>query len=272
MGRNKIEIMKTTDEIYNEIIAEKESGSYSELDELNSTSKVAIWRLWVWIFSFFSKTLWELFEDLKNWIKDYFARKQVGTLLWWIDQVKAFQYGDELQFIDGIWQYIAVDETKQIVKQVALGYERGLLVFKVAKENSGNLEPLTSDEQQALLAYLNKIKMPGQFLDVYSGNADKVKLHYKVYYNAEIPQTDLQTAIEQAINDYIANIVFNGLFVITEVTDILQAIDGVENPVYIDGQYSNDNQPQWQELGDYYRALSGYFELDSINIDFIANV
>ena len=59
---------------------------------------------------------------------------------------------------------------------------------------------------------------------------------------------------------------------ITEVTDILQAIDGVENPVYIDGQYSNDNQPQWQELGDYCRALSGYFELDSINIDFIANV
>ncbi len=70
----------TTQEIYNNIIAEKESGKYEALDELNSISKAAIWRLWIFVFAYFSKSLQDLFEHFKQYIEDIFAKNQEGTL------------------------------------------------------------------------------------------------------------------------------------------------------------------------------------------------
>jgi len=87
-----------------------------------------------------------LFEDLKAWVKDYFAKHQPGTLAWWLDQVKNWQYGDELIFTDGVWKYETIDENKRIVKQVAVEPQGKLLVFKVAKESDTGLIPLAAEE------------------------------------------------------------------------------------------------------------------------------
>ena len=96
--------MATTQEINDSIIAEKESGNYPELDVLDSTSKVAIWRLWVWIFSFASKAVLELFESFKTHTEDVFAKNQQGTILWWNMTIREWQFGDALEFIDGLYQ------------------------------------------------------------------------------------------------------------------------------------------------------------------------
>ena len=262
--------MKTTEQIFNEILAEKQN--YPELDQLNSTSKVSIWRLWIWIFAFFSKTLWELFEDLKNWVKDYFAKHQAGSLQWWIDQIKAFQYGDQLTFIDGVWKYENIDTEKQIVKQAAIEPMGKILLIKVAKEVNGQLTPLSEDEKQALEGYLNKIKFPGQFIQVISENPDQLKINLRIYYNPEIPQAILRQQIEKAINDYLSNIVFNGKFVGTELIDRLQQINGVVNPILLQSYYSTYNFPYWQPMGDYMYSAAGWFELNELNIEFVPNV
>lgn len=264
--------MKTTEEIYNEIIAEKESGNYPELEELNSTSKVSVWRLWVWIFSFASRTVLQLFEDLKEWMQDYFERKQVGTLRWWIDTVKAFQYGDSLQYINGVWKYAVENTSKQIVKQVALELKQKILLFKVAKIENEKLAPLAEEEQAALKHYVNQVKLAGQFIDLVSISADRVKFQLRVYYNAQYSQSIVQQKIEEAINDYLSNIVFNGELIITQLIDQLQKIEGVYNPVYVAGYYSNVNYVDWQLLSDNYKALSGYFELENVEIEFVPYV
>ncbi|MCF6184353.1 MAG: hypothetical protein L3J56_06950 [Bacteroidales bacterium] len=265
----------TTEEIYNEIIDEKESGQYPELDELNSTSKVAVWRLMIWIFSFFSKTIHELFESFKKYIEEVFAKNQHGTLLWWIEQIKAFQYGDILEFIDGVFKYAVIDETKQIVKRVALETLNFVLVFKVATEDSnGNLIPLDTAQKTALHSYINKVKFPGTYTQVISENADDLKINLRIYYNAEVTEAELNTFIEEAVNEYIKNIVFNGNFSITELTDKLQTVKGVVNPVVKSayGKAHSQDVADYLLIDDYYKAASGYFNIDQINIEYIPYV
>ena len=165
----------TTEDIYNEIIAVKESGDYPELDELNSTSRVSIWRLWVFIFAFFSKTLQELFVSFQAYIEEFFAKNQHGTLLWWLVQIEHWQYGDALEFISGVWKYPVLDTGKQIVAQSALEVLGSVLIFKVAKDDgSGNLTALSAIEQTELLAYINQVKFPGTLVSLVSLLADDI--------------------------------------------------------------------------------------------------
>ena len=224
--------MPTTEEIYDSIIAEKESGNYPELDALDSTSKVAIWRLWAWIAAFASKSVHELFESLKSFLADLFAKSQVGTIEWWTENVKKWQSGDFLEFLDGIWKYAIVDELKYVVTQVALENLGGVLLFKVAKDDSGSLTALDAPEQTALLAYINKIKLPGTNTSVISFLGDDLKLNYKIYYDAQLSEQDIRDKVLLSAQNYLSNIVFNGKFQHTELTDEFQKIEGVKFPIF----------------------------------------
>ncbi len=257
----------TTQEIYNKIISEKKK--YTELSELNSDSKTAVWRIWCWIFAFFSKTMWELFEDLKSWIIDFYDKQQIGTLAWWDSEIRKFQYNSILEYIDGRFRYRTIDKKKQIIKQVAIKGSYASLLFKVAKyDKNNNLTALTEAEQESLLGYINQIKLPGLVCEVYSGSADKLTLNYKIYYNVSYSTAKLQKNIEKAIVGYLDNTVFNGKISPTFLTDAIQKVDGVANPIFVSGSIENDNTTV--ELGDQYTALSGYYKLKKINIEFIA--
>lgn len=267
--------MATTQEINDSIIAEKESGNYPELDVLDSTSKVAIWRLWVWIFSFASKAVLELFESFKTHTEDVFAKNQQGTILWWNMTIREWQFGDALEFIDGLFQYALIDELKQIVSQVALETLDAVLVFKVAKDDgAGGLEPLTVPEADALQGYINQVKFPGTFTTVISIPADDLKLNYKIYYNAENVEATVITAIEEAVDLYLSTVVFNGKFQHTELTDQLQAVEGVEFPIFESGFAKPDASPEldYVEFTDNYTSSAGYFKIDELNLTMIPNV
>lgn len=267
--------MPTTNEIANNIIEVKESGQFPELDELNSTSKVAVWRLLIFIVAYVSKTMHELFDSFKRYIEEVFAKNQAGTLLWWIEQIRGFQFGDILQFQDGIFKYSVIDESKQIVKRVALETLSFVLLFKVATEDSnGNLIPLDQSQKDALQSYINKVKFPGTYTSVISENADNLKINLRIYRNAEVTKDELGTLISEATDMYLKNIVFNGKFSITELTDKLQTVIGIENPVVKDSYAKPAASPEadYQLINDYYEAASGYFAVAELNVEYIAYV
>jgi hypothetical protein len=262
----------TTQEIFNEIIIEKDNGNYPELNNLNSTSNVSIWRLWVYIFSFFSKTLRELFDSLKAYIELIFSQNQPGTLQWWIAKIKEFQYGDSLVFVDGVFKYQLIDISKRIIAQVALESINRVLVFKVVKSIDDVLTPLTDDEQIALQSYINRIKFPGTFASILSQLADDIRLNYRIYYNALFEKDNIEVQINETIINYLNNIVFNGKFIITDLTDLLQQIEGINNPVFISGLTKNHYQSEsdYESITDYAIAKSGYFKLNLLTLEYIA--
>lgn len=55
---------RTVEQIQNEILKAKETEA--SLNGLNSTSKVAIWRLWVYITAFVIWTLEKIFDEYKK--------------------------------------------------------------------------------------------------------------------------------------------------------------------------------------------------------------
>ena len=265
---------QTTQEIYQDLIDAKEGGDFTELDDLNSESSTAVWRLILWIVAFANKTIKNLFDSFKTYIEGVFALNQAGTLLWWIDKIKAFQYGDSLEFIGGIWKYAIIDETKKIVKQVALETVNYMIVFKTAKDNSGTLEPLEALEISALESYINQVKFPGTYISVISEEADDLKLNYTVYYNGQYLQSDVESALIAAANDYISNILFNGKFSHTELTDAFQGVTGVVNPVYTSGygKPHTSSEGDYQSITDYYTSAAGYFTIAELTLTMIADV
>jgi len=261
--------MKTTEQIFDEIIAEKQSGNYVELDTLNSTSKVSIWRLWVWIFSFFTKALYEVFESFKTYTEEFFSKNQVGTLNWWIDTVSKFQYGDVLEFIDNKFQYSVNNTEKQIVKRVAVSVQDNVLEFKLAKLTNGTMTALSGDELSAVESYINRIKPVGTYISVNSTSADNLKVEYRIYYNAQYSVSALQENIEKAVNTYLSDIVFNASLSVTEMTDVIQQVAGVINPIAKNIQAKAFFEVAYTAVEDYYQAVAGYYELTEITLELI---
>lgn len=83
--------MRTVNDIYSAIIAEKERQS--ELNGLTSPSKSAVWRLLFYIVAYAHYTLEQIVNTHQLEIEDMLNRRTVQKLLWYREKAKAFQYG-----------------------------------------------------------------------------------------------------------------------------------------------------------------------------------
>lgn len=236
---------RTIVEIYDEIIAEKESASSLDdltpnpetstalLAALTSGSKVAIWRLWAYIVSVAIWTHEQLFEIFIAEAEAIAAAAPAGTARWYQKKVLEFQYGDSLVYTDNQYVYDPVDESARIVTRCAV-QDRGdgVVVIKVAKDDGGSPAPLDSTEKTALEGYLAKIKFAGTRIAVVSLAADEIDLDYDIYYDPIVPLATLQSDLQTALETFASELKFNGDFRITKLTDALQAVTGVIDPVF----------------------------------------
>jgi len=265
---------RSIETIYNEIVAEKDnqntlSGLLPNQDNLNglfdaikSNSKVAIWRLWAYVVAVaihVHESFWDIF---KSEIEDLAAAAPAGTPRWYQNQMFIFQYGDSLIYQDDKYQYAVLDESKQIVKRCAIEERNdGVVLIKVAKDDSGNAIPLTTDEKDALTSYANKIKFAGTQLGIVSLTGDVIDIGLEVFYDPIEPLTDVQTAIQTAMDDYLSNLDFNGQFRVTDLIDKIQLVEGVK-----DAQFQNaTGTPSGQSAISFdrvYTPLAGYMSFN----------
>lgn len=220
---------RTIEQIQTEIITKKQS--YTELNGLSSTSQVAIWRLWVFITAFAIHALETLFDIFKAEVNTIIASKQPGTPSWYIERIKEFQLGDQLNPLTG--QYDTIDTSKRIITRAAYKEDSGTLTIKVAKGETGSNEPLTATELTQLESYVEKIKFAGTIISIISLNASKLRLTATVYHDGIYDPSEIQTNVESAINTYLENLDFNGLLYENKIIDAIQAVEGV-NDVTLD--------------------------------------
>ena len=165
--------MRTIAQIYSEIVADKDNQTsiaalaptadteQQLLAALNSSSKVAVWRLWAYIVAaaiWAHEALWEIFRAEVQAVADAAI---VGTVRWYQEQVFRYQHGDTLAYnsVTGKYGYPALNPAVQIVKRCAvIEQPNGVLAFKVAKlDTSANPIGLDITEAGSLAAYLKKI-------------------------------------------------------------------------------------------------------------------
>lgn len=266
-------------EIQSEILAAKSQAaelnaleilttSEKTLNNVNSTSKVSVWRLFVWIFSF---VLWShekiVLQNALNSRPQNLPNFRAAVL--------NFHDGLELVWNDGSFTYdlstVANPEERKIIDRCAvLESNDGELVVKVAKDNGGVLEPLDVDEQSRLLDYIRQIKVPGVQIRLINKQADLLKANITVYVDPL--QIDLATGkllsvtgdvypVQEAIKDYLSKLEFNGAFVKNFFISEINNAEGV-SLCTVELLQSKFDLFEYSDLNNFRVAQSGYYKFE----------
>lgn len=277
-------------EIYNQIVAEKQS--FSELDiyepsytdnafdallsDLTSNSKVAIWRLWIFITAvalYFHEKIFDLHKDEVQKIAN---SMQVGKLEWYASETMKFQFGYPLSFDNNTFRYYYLDNSSEdalVSKIIARVSAREVfssnfsgIRIKVAKLQGTALIPLTEEELIAIRFYIQRIAFAGIPVEVISIEADKIKYNLRIWFDGVLPEEDVLSAVQQAINSYLTAIEFDGILYKTKLIDTLQDISSVRDIEILSLQSQIASSSIWMDAGRYIEPESGYFVSDPSSI------
>jgi uncharacterized protein with PQ loop repeat len=242
------------------------------VNSANSTSKVAIWRLWVWIFSF---AIWAMYQIVnKNALN---SRPQ--NLPNFRQTILNFRDGLNLVWKDGAFNYdltgVADAEERLIIDRCAvLESNDGELVVKVATDNAGALEPITEPQKTRLLDYIRQIKVPGVRIRLINEVADRLKIDLTVYVDPLIIDlndgkllntTETIYPVSDAINDYLANLEFNGAFVNDFFRSKIKEAEGINLAVIDLIQWKYASFP-FISFNEFKVPESGYFKIEETDL------
>lgn len=264
-------------EMFDAIAADK------NLVQLTSTSKVAIWRLLVFIFSYAILVLELLFDQKESEITTKIINQKRGNAPWYKMMALQFQYGFELIYdTDTFANLDATDdeiEASKIIKYCSIkpSTETSTLSIKVASESGGSLEPLTNDQIESFTQYMEEIKYEGVKLRIVNNPADILSLNMQIYRDVLVIDNEGNSKknggrpIETAINDYMKALPFDGELVLNDLIKYLRAVDGVTN-VNIIVAASKAYDVLTSAYGSFQpinvRSIpeSGYFEIDNFDL------
>lgn len=219
-------------------LAPNMDSSQQLLADLESPSQVARWRIMLWVVAVGIWSLEKLWDVFHAEVEQLAAASHVGTPRWYVEKALQYQYGYALVDIDGVFQYATDDPAARIVARAAVVEAGGVVTLKVAKLSGTMLVPLSSPELAAFDEYVDQVKMAGVVVNLLSADPDYLKLQVDVYYDPLVIAADGSLIlngsikpVEDAINEYIASLPFNGALTLTNLVDAMQAAEGVVNPV-----------------------------------------
>jgi hypothetical protein len=271
---------RTLSEIYDSLDQERRSlttlntlqpsidDAQTLLNDINSSSKVAEWRLWqfvhavgIWVL----EGLWELF---KSEVDEKIANAHYGTARWFQKVAKDFQLGFSLTWTGD--RLIYTDTTSntavaaRIVKYAAAVESGGLVTLKAAKDVGGVITKLTSGELTAFEAYIADIEPAGCNRVCVSKDPDELWLEVRVYYNPELVHMDGSSVadpsvfpIYDAVNGYLKNVNFNGKIRLSEIHDAIIATGAYSQVTFLIAKYRYGSIP-WTNIVDEYTPDAGY--------------
>ena len=259
------------------------------LASLNSTSKVAIWHLWVYIISVAIWSLEKLFDLHRTDIDKRLTELKPHTARWYRSKALAFQYGFEPSLdsdkYNNQWFTEEQIEASKIIKYSAVveSKNEGRLIVKIAGEQGEQLQPITERQKQAFEAYLQEIKDAGVRLSVVNYQPDVLHLQMKIVYDPLVLDSNGQSItkatkpVEETIKSYLKRLPFNGELVLAHLIDALQQAEGVKIPHLVLAQSKNITSSG--EYGAFETIeiskipTAGYFTIDNYNdITYISNV
>lgn len=250
---------RTIDEIKTSILAAKAADS--NLSGLTSTSKTAIWLLWVNIVAYAHLFIEQLWDQKKLELEEAAEKAVAGTDKWYADRVLEWQYGYSLTESNGKLIYLIDDPDARLVTKVASFTAGRILRIKVAKDSSGDLVALSAAEKASLDTYLRDIKFAGTEHILTSIDADLVKVTAEVFYDGKLDLAAFKTEFELALNSYLKNIYYNGFFNINDFRDSGESLIGTRD-FQISSVEIKASGGVYAAVTREYNPASGYFKID----------
>ncbi|AFL98366.1 nucleotidyltransferase [Ornithobacterium rhinotracheale] len=270
---------RSIEEIQQQIYQEK--ANHEELNELNSTSKTALWRLWIYIVSVAIWSLEKIFDLHRAEIDERLRQLKPHTARWYRNKALAFQYGFDL-LEDGD-KYNNENHTEEEIEQakvikyaaVVESAEQRTLIIKIAGETGGKLWKLTPEVESSFKAYINEIKDAGVAISVINYRPDRLKLNLRIVRDPLVLDEngiEILTAkqpVREAIERHMKALPFNGELSLQKLVDEIQKANGVADvsldlaeSQWIDG--SSDTYASFAPIDISTIPVSGYF---AVNFD-----
>lgn len=253
---------------------------------LVSNDKFSRRRIWTYVVAYCIWILENIMDVFKTEVNKTIAQKNPHTKNWYKNTVLAYLHGfvvdaKTLQYnLTGVSD--AVVEAAQIVKYCAVADGNESLNIKIAKQVSGELQPLTASELAGLQDYMEDDKVgqkdAGVFINFINDPADNVQLTYDVFVNPSVIDTtgvNILTGVkvvELAIHNYLKSIEFNGLFAPQLLEDKLRdEVEGVELVKLRRANVKAAADTIWNAIDVTYLPNSGYLKFVNPTTDLIIN-
>ncbi len=229
---------RTLSEIYKEAVDKR--NEYLQLTEFKNDSKMSILDAFTWVVSACIWTFENILDVFQTDIAVDIQNRINGTPSYYASALLKYQSGDELQMSDDgtSFSYPTLDETKRVITKVSYsevqeqGFYDKKLIFKLATGEPGSYERIETDELVAIRAYLKQIAFAGTNLEAVSRKGDILIPRVTVYYDGAVTEDELYTNIENALNQFIQNVDFNGAIYTQKIIDAIQSAEHVVD-VYI---------------------------------------
>jgi hypothetical protein len=202
-----------------------------ELAAANSTSARAIWRLFTFVQATAILILEQIIDVFRAETDDKISKAIPNTASWLTQKVFQFQYSATnpqiVQLIDFAPQYPVMAPELQIITRCSvISTLANKVIVKVAKQDPPvKLVPL---EVAALQDYITTIGAVGVFYKVTSSDPDRLYVDADVYYNGQYSSV-IQDSVKAAINNYLANLPFNGQIKASDLEISIRAVNGVSD-------------------------------------------
>lgn len=248
---------RTLSEIYTAAKAARDE--YLELTEFQNGSKMSVLDAFTWVTSACIWTFENILDVFQTDLAKNLQSRVNGTPAYYANALLKYQSGDDLTVSDDGTQfwYPNTDETKRIITKVAYseeaedGFNDKMMVLKVATGEAGAYQQIDTDELLKVRAYINQLLFAGQHALVVSRRGDVLIPRVTVYYDGAVSEDEMYDNIETALNNYIADLPFNGAVYAQKVIDAIQQADHVtdvslltndtdQHGIFI-AQYDDDN-------------------------------
>ena len=145
--------------------------------------------------------------------------------------------------------------------------DASILTVKVAGEKGGERCKLDADIEEQIRAYLKEIKDAGVRISLVNENPDIFNCKLDIYYDPTIRPDTVKAACEKAIENYIANLPFNGEYTNMALVDALQVIEGVRIPELKEATGRPDASTTTLPINARSVPAAGYFKPGSIDLN-----
>ena len=278
---------RSVETIYADLVAKKEADE--RLNALSSTSRTAIWRLWLWIFAYGSFVLETIFDRHRELIERLLSLLKPHTLRWYRNKVLQFQYGFDLIEDTDIFNNANATteeiEASKIIKYSAVteSTTESRLIVKIATEDSnGVLSPIPDEVYPAFSAYIEEIKDAGVKITVINYLPDILKILMVIYYDPLLLTADgvsIRTGrkpVEDALKEFMKELPFNGELILASLVDKLQLTEGIKIPHLTNAQSkwianNGTTYGNYENIAVKKIPTSGYFQIENFdNISYVA--
>ncbi len=229
-------------------------------------SSVSIINLLLYVVAVAHSILERMFDIFKKEVEERIAAAYPGSISWLWNRAMEFQYDDDMNaYFHENGTYPSVNSELQIIRHVAVIEEYNVVKVKVSGDDYAPLEnaQLTSFE-----AYMNALKFAGVKLSVSSLESDDLSLKIHVWRNRLVMPEEDDEVLKAAIEDYLNNIRYGGVFNKTRLMDAVQTVQGVDDVTIESCVFTaHDSAGTVTELQmQNYNPIAGHIKLEKLEV------